>query len=35
MGKFKSINVKGNLTIKNLGEFNLLKKESEKIGQQS
>ena len=40
MRKFKSINVKGNLIIwikqfKNLEEFNLLKEEVEKIGQQS
>ena len=39
-GKFKSINVKGNLTIwieqfKNLEEYYLLKKEVEEIGQQS
>ena len=40
MGKFKSINVKGNLTIwikqfKNLEKFNLLKEEAEEIEQQS
>ena len=40
MGKFKSINVKGNLTIwikqfKNFEKFNLLKEEVEEIEQQS
>ena len=40
VGKFKSINVKGNLTIwikqfKNLEKFNLLKEEVEEIEQQS
>ena len=40
VGKFKSINVKGNLTIwikqfKNFEKFNLLKEEVEEIEQQS
>ena len=39
VGKFQSINVKGNLTIwikqfKNLEESNLLKEEVEEVGQQ-